>query len=457
MKTILFTLSLSIFCFLLYGQVQVKPSVETTPVTHSNDAADDPAIWLHPTNTANSFFIGTDKKSGGRLELYDLDGTRFFNTGDNKKYNNVDVRYDFPFDGGFVDIVTVSNRTNKRIEVFRIDATNRVLVNITGSTLTQVGGDGYHPYGYAMYHNPVTNKFYGFTSCRYNISGDYPIRQWEFADDGSQKVDIVLVRELTGFTQVEGIVGDDMLGYVYIAEEDGELRKYGANPGDGQSYTVVDYVGSPTIPVDDIEGLTLYYASKNEGYLMASWQGGNDFLVYDRISNGYIGSFEVIANPPIGAVSQTDGIDVISCPLGAAFPKGAFICHDGQNGTYSNFKVVSWDSIAVAFGPNLVRSTVVNPRAMGKPAITWTGNNSADWNSDGNWDAGAVPFDYNDVIIPDVTTFDPQISIETSCNSLTLLDGATLTLQNGASLTVKNDVIRTLKLKQVKGPQRFGH
>ncbi|OYT14110.1 MAG: hypothetical protein B6I19_01565 [Bacteroidetes bacterium 4572_114] len=422
-------------CLSLIGQVQVQPTVETTPVTHGSDAADDPAIWVHPTTPANSFFIGTDKDDDyGALELYGLDGIRFNNTGDDKKYNNVDVRYDFPFNGGNVDIVTVSNRTDNRVEVFRIDPVARTLVNITGSTSSQVG-DSYQPYGYAMYHNPVTNKFYGFTSCRKKVSGDYPIRQWEFEDNGSQGVDATLVRTLTGFTQVEGIVGDDMLGYVYIAEEDGEIRKYGANPGDGQTHTVVDKVdASGTITHGDIEGLTMYYTSKNEGYLLASWQGSNEFLIYDRISNSYIGNFEIIANSPIGAVSQTDGIDVISYPLGTAFPKGAFICHDGQNGTYSNFKVVPWESIAAAFDPDLAQSTVVNPRAIGKQNISWTGT-STDWGATGNWDAGAVPFDYNDVTIPNVAN-GPQISSAELCDGLTVQTGASLTILKDGSLEV---------------------
>jgi 3-phytase len=47
---------------------------ETTPVTHSGDAADDPGIWIDPVDPSRSVVIGNDK--GGALNVYDLAGTR---------------------------------------------------------------------------------------------------------------------------------------------------------------------------------------------------------------------------------------------------------------------------------------------------------------------------------------------------------------------------------------------
>ena len=42
--------------------VPVPASAETVPVAHAGDAADEPAIWVHPTNPAASLIIGNDKK-----------------------------------------------------------------------------------------------------------------------------------------------------------------------------------------------------------------------------------------------------------------------------------------------------------------------------------------------------------------------------------------------------------
>ena len=51
-----------------------QATVETTPVSHSGDAADDPAIWRNPIDPSRSTIIGNDK--GGALEVYDISGAR---------------------------------------------------------------------------------------------------------------------------------------------------------------------------------------------------------------------------------------------------------------------------------------------------------------------------------------------------------------------------------------------
>jgi 3-phytase len=43
----------------------------------------------------------------------------------------------------------------------------------------------------------------------------------------------------------------------------------------------------------DVEGLTIYDAGNGKGYLIASSQGSDQFEVYDRITDAYIGSFSI--------------------------------------------------------------------------------------------------------------------------------------------------------------------
>ena len=66
----------------------VTATVETQPVGHSGDAADDPAVWVHPTDPSRSAIVGTDKQGG--LYVYDI-GTQlqYLPSGE---VNNVDVR-----------------------------------------------------------------------------------------------------------------------------------------------------------------------------------------------------------------------------------------------------------------------------------------------------------------------------------------------------------------------------
>ena len=45
----------------------------------SADAADDAAIWIHPTDPSQSTIIGTDKSDDGHgLVVYDLSGRELF-------------------------------------------------------------------------------------------------------------------------------------------------------------------------------------------------------------------------------------------------------------------------------------------------------------------------------------------------------------------------------------------
>ena len=69
--------------------VQVPAAVETESVPSAGDAADDPAIWVHPSDPAQSLVVGTDKRSG--LLVFDLAGTRtqYLELGNP---NNVDLR-----------------------------------------------------------------------------------------------------------------------------------------------------------------------------------------------------------------------------------------------------------------------------------------------------------------------------------------------------------------------------
>lgn len=87
------------FCFLesACAEVfQVMATVETDPVSHDGDSADDAKVWIHPTKPNRSVIIGTDKHdTEGGLAIYDLAGKLIFFAKDGRM-NNVGVRYNFP-------------------------------------------------------------------------------------------------------------------------------------------------------------------------------------------------------------------------------------------------------------------------------------------------------------------------------------------------------------------------
>jgi hypothetical protein len=128
--------------------------------------------------------------------------------------------------------------------------------------------------------------------------------------------------------------------------------------------------------VADVEGLTIYYARRGDGYLIASSQGEDNrdhpladtFAVYRRNANNeFVMSFTIAENTALGIdrVSNTDGVGATSASLGSAFPNGVFVAQNGSNsGENQNFKLVPWENIAAAVTPNLIIDTGWNPRDM---------------------------------------------------------------------------------------------
>jgi 3-phytase len=337
--------------------VKVIASVETKPVPHGGDAADDSAIWIHPTDPSLSTVIGTDKKGG--LAVYDLTGDLIEYIPDGRM-NNVDLRYNFPLGGQQVTLVTATDRTDPkrgRLAVYRVNPETRGLEDVAAPD-TYFGIDAY---GVCMYHSSATGQYYAF-----NVAANQ-VQQWELLDNGSGQVGIRLVRMVSLSSQGEGCVADDELGYLYVGEEDVGIWRFGAEPDDSLEPTLIDAIRPDGHLVADVEGLTIYHTGTGGGYLIASSQGSNEFMVYWRgQDNAYIGRFKITDGDSVDAVTHTDGVDVTNVALGKAFPEGVLVVQDDKNtdpSEYQDFKLVSWRSIAS--GLNLRIDTSWDPRQEG--------------------------------------------------------------------------------------------
>jgi 3-phytase len=328
----------------------VQADVETTPVDTYGDAADDPAIWVHPTDPSKSLVIGTNKKLG--LDVYDLSGKRVQQLADGRM-NNVDLRQGFRLGGREVALVAASNRTDKSIAVYMLDPDTLQLVNVAAETIPTGLSD---PYGICMYHDPRRNRFYAFV----NDGADGAFRQFELYAD-KDRVRAKRVRDFAVGSQAEGCVADDATGALYVAEEDVGLWRYSADPRGGAERRLIDGVKGAEGVVDgrltaDVEGVGLFARADGTGFIVASSQGTDNFAVYRREGNNeFVGFFWVVANDALGidGVSETDGLEVTSAPLGPQFPGGLLVAQDGRNITPAerqNFKFVSWEKIAKALG-----------------------------------------------------------------------------------------------------------
>ncbi len=307
----------------------VTATVETDPVPNSGDAADDPAIWIHPNDPTQSTIIGTDKQGG--LAVYDLSGKQIQYLADGLM-DNVDLRDGFLLGGQKVSLVTASNRKTNSIAIYKVNAQTRQLENVAARTVTH----GLKVYGMCMYRSEKSGKLYYFGTSK---SGD--VEQYELADNGAGKVDARKVRNFKLGSVVEGCVADDQLGHFYISEEAVGIWKYSAEPDAGVQGALIAKVGDGHL-FADVEGLAIAYGKDGKGYLMASSQGNHSYVIYRREGkNEFVKKFRVGNGDKVDGAEETDGIDVTTANLGPAFPNGVFVVQDGFNDKGNqNFKLV---------------------------------------------------------------------------------------------------------------------
>jgi 3-phytase len=309
----------------------VKARVETKPVPHRGDAADDAAIWIHPRNRSRSTIIGTDKKGG--IAVYNLRGGLIQYRRDGL-INNVDLRGGFSLRGRRVTLVTATDRSNDSLAIYRVALRSRTLVDVR-ARIVDAGPD---VYGLCMYVSPRTGTYYAFVTTE---SGR--VDQWRLFAVG-RKVNARRVRRFDVGSQTEGCVADDRRRRLYLAEESEGIWRYRAEPRAGSGRKRVDRTGSGGHLAADVEGLAL--AKGRPGYLIASSQGNSTFVLYRRRSNAFDKRFRIVAGNGIDEVSNTDGIEVTTVRLNRAFPHGVFVAQDGSNRPErQNFKLLSWRAV----------------------------------------------------------------------------------------------------------------
>lgn len=331
--------------------------VETQPVPNPRDAADDPAVWIHPQDPALSLVLGTDKRGG--VYVYNLDGSEQQLVADSSLPNNVDVLYDFSLGGRRVDLAVAgveasANGGGPGVKIWVIDPATRRLRDVTaGGIIAVFGGDD--PSGTCGYHSARTDNVFVFLTAKPG-----QVEQYQLKDAGNGTIGATKVRTLKVGSVAEGCVADDALGFFYLAEESVGIWKFGAEPDAGAEGRLIARVGEHDLTAD-VEGLTIYSAAQGRGYLIASSQGSDTFIVYDRAGDNH---YVLTIDPEAGTiddVSHTDGIAVSNCPTSRQFARGVFIVQDGKNpGANQNFKLFAWEDIA---GQNLVVDTACHARA----------------------------------------------------------------------------------------------
>jgi len=309
---------------LLYKEVTAN--VETEPVFAGDDAADDMCVLENFNNPENSLIISSDKKYG--IIVYDLEGVKLYDY-EVGRINNVDILPSRSFQNKY--IVAGTNRTYNSIDIYLFNSAGELENLILRKEIPSLKD----VYGVTFYKDDF-NTYLFISDKKGNVE------QWSYNND-EVNAEIKFVRKLKFSSLVEGLVADESKGKIYIGQERKGIWELNAFPSFDSEKKLIFKKSKNFKP--DFEGLALRDDGNGEGYLIASVQGSNGYLIIERKSLDAKIFFRIIDGDKIDGTTETDGIDVTSIKT-SKFPNGFFIAQDDDNdGLNQNFKLVDWNKI----------------------------------------------------------------------------------------------------------------
>ena len=309
---------------LLYKEVIAN--VETEPVFAGDDAADDMCVLENFNNPEKSLIISSDKKYG--IIVYDLDGVKLYDY-EVGRINNVDILPSRSIQNKY--IVAGTNRTYNSIDIYSFNSKGELENLILRKEIPSLKD----VYGVTFYRDEF-NTYLFISDKKGNVE------QWSYNNDEVNS-EVKFVRKLRFSSLVEGLVADESKGKIYIGQERKGIWEFNAFPSFDSQKKLIFKKSKNFKP--DFEGLALRDDGNGEGYLIASVQGSNGYLIIDRKSLDAKIFFRIIDGDKIDGTTETDGIDVTSIKT-SKFPNGFFIAQDDDNdGLNQNFKLVDWNKI----------------------------------------------------------------------------------------------------------------
>lgn len=337
--------------------VEIIPTLATAPVAQDPD---DPAVWIDPSDPAQSRILATDKTAApqGALYLFDLQGRIVETVSGLDRPNNVDVEYGLILGGEPVDIAVVTERLQRRLRVFRIPPEGKGLVEVSppGGLPVFAGekGERSAPMGIALYRRPADGAVFAVVGRKEGPRNGY-LWQYRLQDDGRGRVEAQKVREFGSFSgrgEIEAIAVDDALGYVYYADEADGIHKWHADPDHPEADRELARFGTEGFQ-GDREGIAIYALPDGTGYIVCTDQlpGNSEYRIFLRQGEpGNPHDHSRLVKVVRGGADATDGIEVAAASLGARFPFGLLVA---MNSRGRNFLLFGWEAVAVSGEPKL--------------------------------------------------------------------------------------------------------
>ncbi len=303
---------------------KIKPVLITRKVAHD---ADDPAIWYNSSSPENSLVLGTDKhNSNGRLYVFDLSGGIIAEkTVSGLKYpNNVDVEYGFRFPDDMCDIAVVTERGRNAIRIFSLPD----MKPLDHGGIPVFENERYRrPMGVSLYRRATDGKIFAILSRKAFAKTDHYLWQYELTAQADGSIGAKFVRafgKFSGIKEIEAIVVDDSLGFVYYSDEGYGIHKYAADPNAAGANDELACFGRTDFKAD-VEGIAIYQTGRSSGWIIVSDQQADRFNIYDREGSGKNRHDHRLVTRVKLSTHGSDGCDVISFPLNGVFQNGLFV------------------------------------------------------------------------------------------------------------------------------------
>jgi myo-inositol-hexaphosphate 3-phosphohydrolase len=300
-------------------EADVTPVVITDKTPNDTD---DPAIWYNKLDPEKSLILGTDKgDSTGGIFVFDLKGK--LNTSLSiyglSRPNNIDVEYGFIFNGKLTDIAVFTERGRDMIRVISLPDCKFI---DNGGIPVFVGDSLRSPMGIGLYKDKKKNV-YAFVGRKAGPAEGYIFQYKLISNDSTVIVQkIRAIGKYSGKKEIESIVVDDELGFLYYSDETVGIRKYYADADKGNQELALF---AQTGVTGDHEGLSIYKMDNGQGYIVLSDQKANKFQVFTRNGTKDNPNNHQLIRIVKAQTKGSDGSEILNLPLGSTFPGGIFV------------------------------------------------------------------------------------------------------------------------------------
>lgn len=324
----------------------VRAAARTAPI---GPEVAGPAIWIHPTRLNESLVVGIDRRPGGDVYTFGLDGTLRQRLRQPRFPRAVAIINGFQFGSRRTDLCVVLDRSARKLVVYGINPNKGMLWEITGKTNVfegQSGAAGF-PMGLALFRSG-SGRVYAFVSRKVDDGGG-AIYQYELVFNEG-RVDLKFMRDLMPFSNygiVEAMTVDSLLGTLYVKDPTSGILKFQAEHAAAKADLEIARFANEGW-LSDAQALTILPSKEpGKGFLLGLDANSGRSRVRRFLREGQPGNpnDHLVERVPFTFDTKIPrGMDAVIQPLDDRFPEGVIAIADAADG---RIKLYSWRRVRV--------------------------------------------------------------------------------------------------------------